>query len=69
MIAMELTGADESLSASSVFRELFENGFVVGCKPAANLLRFYPALVIDEEDTVQLVENLDRILGAVRHAA
>jgi acetylornithine/N-succinyldiaminopimelate aminotransferase len=60
MIAVELRG----LPALSVYAELLERGFAVGCKPAANLLRFYPPLTIDEQDIAQLLKHLDLVLGA-----
>ena len=62
MIAMEFEDNDERFSLASVYHELVERGFLVGFKPAANLLRFYPPLTIKEEDIAQLLENLDDIL-------
>ena len=62
MITMEFQNGDGSFSLKSMHRELAERGFIVGYKPAANLLRFYPALTIGERDMAQLVENLDDIL-------
>ena len=59
MIAIEF---EERFSLNSVYYNLLERGFIVGYKPAANLLRFYPPLTIKEEDITQLIENLDRIL-------
>ena len=66
MIAMEFEDSDEHSLVTSVYRELFERGFLVGCKPAANLLRFYPALTIGEEDIAQLLENMDHVLEGLR---
>lgn len=65
MIAVEFERDDERFSLASAQRELFERGFVVGYKPAANLLRFYPALTIAQDDIAQLLENLDQILGVL----
>jgi 4-aminobutyrate aminotransferase-like enzyme len=62
MIAMEFGEDDEHFSLTSVFRELVERGFLVGFKPEANLLRFYPPLTIGEKDITQLLENLDHTL-------
>lgn len=59
MVAMELEG---DLAAISVYHELLERGFIVGCKPAANLLRFYPPLTIGEEDVGELVTALEEEL-------
>lgn len=61
MIVMEFEG-DEHLSVTSVYRELLARGFLVGCKPVANILRFYPPLTIGESDIAQLLQNLDHIL-------
>jgi acetylornithine aminotransferase len=66
MIAMEFGGGDERFSLASVYHELVARGFLVGFKPAANLLRFYPPLTIREKDIAQLLENLDTILESLR---
>ncbi|NIO67796.1 MAG: aminotransferase class III-fold pyridoxal phosphate-dependent enzyme, partial [Anaerolineae bacterium] len=66
MIAMEFESNDEHFSLASVYHELLERGFLVGYKPATNLLRFYPALTIREKDIAQLLENLDHVLEALR---
>jgi acetylornithine/N-succinyldiaminopimelate aminotransferase len=63
MIALEFESRDERFSLDSVCHELFKAGYIVGYKPAANLLRFYPPLTIAQEDIAGLLENLDRILG------
>lgn len=63
MIAMELSSKPERCPAASVYRELLERGFLVGCYPAANVLRFDPALTIGEEDLAQLLENLGHVLA------
>jgi len=63
MIAMEFDADDEDFSLASLYHELLERGLIVGYKPAANLLRFYPPLTIREEDIEQLLENLGHILG------
>jgi acetylornithine aminotransferase len=66
MIAMEFQGSDERFSLAPVYHELVARGFLVGFKPAANLLRFYPPLIIKEEDIAQLLENLDDVLDGLR---
>jgi acetylornithine/N-succinyldiaminopimelate aminotransferase len=66
MITMEFQGNDEHFALALVHRELVARGLLVGFKPAANLLRFYPSLTIGEEDVAQLLENLDRILEALQ---
>jgi len=69
MIAMEFEADDERFSLGAVFRELLERGFLVGYKPVAKLLRFYPPLPIAEEHIAKLVESLDHILDALRQPA
>lgn len=62
MIVMEFEGDTERWSVTSVYHQLLERGFVVGISPAANVMRFYPALIIGEDDIAQLLENLGEIL-------
>jgi acetylornithine aminotransferase len=62
MIALEFESGDGDFSLSRVFEALGERGFLVGYKPAANLLRFYPPLTIAETDIARLVEALADIL-------
>jgi acetylornithine aminotransferase len=62
MIAMEFEGHDKGFSAASAYRKLLEGGFIVGYNPAANLLRFYPPLIIGEEDVTQLLESLEHVI-------
>jgi 4-aminobutyrate aminotransferase-like enzyme len=64
MIAVEFKKDDGHFSLSRVFHELLARGFIAGYKPAANLLRFYPPLIIKEEDIARLLENLDHTLEA-----
>jgi acetylornithine aminotransferase len=66
MIAMEFKGGDGPSLVKSIYSELLERGFIVGCKPEADLLRFYPPLTIGEEDIAGLLENLDDVLTATK---
>ncbi|MCC6650583.1 MAG: aspartate aminotransferase family protein [Candidatus Eisenbacteria bacterium] len=52
----------ERLSAASVYAQLVEQGFLVGCYPAGNMLRFSPPLVIAREDIDGLITSVDAIL-------
>jgi len=63
MIAMEFVADDGRFSLASVFNDLLETGFLVGYKPAARLLRFYPPLTIGEQEITGLVERLDHNLS------
>lgn len=62
MIVIEFFSDDDGVSLSSIRRELFARGFLVGYHPLANLLRFYPPLTIREDDVNALVANLTEIL-------
>lgn len=62
MIALELQGGQERWSSAWMYRELLARGFLAGYNPAANLVRFYPALVIGESDIARLIAALDEIL-------
>ncbi|MCX6099614.1 MAG: aminotransferase class III-fold pyridoxal phosphate-dependent enzyme [Candidatus Bipolaricaulota bacterium] len=62
MLVMEFD-PDSRPSAVDVHRALLGRGFLVGCKPQANLLRFYPPLVIEEEEIRGLLAALDLLLG------
>lgn len=61
MLAMEFDYGDASV-LRKVHRELFESGFIVGYNASAKVFRFYPALVIMEEDIGRLLDKLDSIL-------
>jgi acetylornithine aminotransferase len=50
--------------AASAYQTLLEQGFLVGYYPAGNILRFDPALTIEEEDITQLLECLDIMLAS-----
>ncbi len=52
-----------SVSAEAVYRQLLADGYVVGYYPAANLLRFDPALTIEQEHINGLLASLDQIIS------
>ena len=56
----------ESFSASAVYRMLLEQGFLVGYSPAGNILRFDPALTIEEDDITQLLGCMDGLFESMR---
>ena len=56
--------AGAKVTSATVFRALFERGFLVACSTAANCLRFDPALTMETDDVVALVRALDEILTA-----
>jgi len=53
---------NEDISVDTVHRKLFDAGFIAGCNPIANLIRFYPPLIIEEEHIRGMVSALDIIL-------
>jgi len=59
----------EHLSAESAYGMLLEKGFLVGYYPAGNVLRFDPALTIDEPDIARLLVALDTTLTGARTGA
>jgi acetylornithine aminotransferase len=65
MIALEFEDDDKVSLATLTYRRLLEHGFLVGCKPAFNTLRFYPPLTIGTDDIARLLEELDRFLESV----
>jgi acetylornithine aminotransferase len=54
-----------NFSATAAYHALLEKGFLVGYYPAGNILRFDPALTIEEEDIEHLLKCLDVILASV----
>jgi acetylornithine aminotransferase len=62
MIAVEFERGEGRPSTHDLQRDLLERGFLVGANAEANVLRFYPPLVIGEEEIASLLENLDEIL-------
>lgn len=61
MLAMEFK-RDRNFPLLQVYGKLFEKGFKAGYSLYGNLLRFYPALIISENDIDNMLENLDDIL-------
>lgn len=59
----------QRLSVQSIFEALLEDGFLVGYYPAGNVLRFDPALTIDERDIASLLQALDEMLTRAGSAA
>lgn len=61
MITVEFERAGEQLSANAVCHQLFLRGFLVGYNPTVNLIRFYPALTINEKEIDCLLGNMEEI--------
>jgi len=62
MLAMEFQPNGRP-ALGDTHRALLDRDLLVGYKPQANLLRFYPPLMIGKEEITQLVSSLDEILG------
>lgn len=60
MLAVELRDA---ALAEGIYRDLLDDGLIVGCKPAFRLLRLLPPLTLPEEEADRLVASLDRALS------
>lgn len=54
--------SDENLNLEKIHQTLFDEGFIVGVKVPANVLRFYPPLTIEAEQINSMVLVLDEIL-------
>jgi len=63
MLAVEFAEDSLTFSLRDAYHQLLDSGFIVGYKPAARLLRFYPPLTIGEGDIDRLLAGLDRILA------
>jgi acetylornithine aminotransferase len=61
MIGIELE-SDRDHSATALYRALLERGYLVGCKPAASLLRLYPPLTLEKEQGDRFVTSLAQVL-------
>ncbi|MDD4904226.1 MAG: aspartate aminotransferase family protein [Candidatus Bipolaricaulis sp.] len=61
VVEIEETGRTDPVTP--LFRKLLDRGFLVGCKPAASLLRFYPPLGISNDDVGGLLTAFDEVLG------
>lgn len=58
MIAIEFD-KEASTLMTSLNEHLIERGFIVGYKPAFNLMRFYPSLITTREDINYLIECME----------
>ncbi len=62
MVGVEL---HERLKAGLVFERMLDRGFLIGCSPGYNLIRFMPALTIQAHEIQALIENLEQVLTEV----
>jgi acetylornithine/N-succinyldiaminopimelate aminotransferase len=62
MIALEFVSSAGPAVVTQVFQSLFDEGYVVGCSPASDLLRFQPPLTIAEQEIGALVSAIERFV-------
>jgi len=65
MLGIEFKENIEQIRLKVLNKELFDRGFMVGYKAAANLFRFYPALNIKKQDIKNMLENLDELISKI----
>jgi acetylornithine/succinyldiaminopimelate/putrescine aminotransferase len=63
LLALEFR-AGAAANSATVFRALFERGFLVACSTATNHIRLDPSLTMEKDDAIALVRTLDEILTA-----
>lgn len=59
MIAMELHKED---IVTKIFKEMMKRGYFIGITPSANALRFYPPLIVEEKDIINMCLELELVL-------
>ncbi|MBA1336837.1 MAG: hypothetical protein HPY66_3273 [Firmicutes bacterium] len=62
MLAVELNIRD---ATEIVFEKMLQHGYLIGTTPAWNVLRFYPALTIAEDDIVKMCSSLKKVLNGL----
>jgi acetylornithine aminotransferase len=58
MAAMEFSRSKRISTAESVAHEMLEKGFILGFSPEANLLRFLPPLILEQDEIDNLTKHL-----------
>ena len=61
MFVMEFLESSD-IPLKTVHRELFDAGYIAGFNPSANLLRFYPPLIIEEAQIKNMASSLSTII-------
>jgi len=62
LLGMEFVRS-ENFSVQMVAQELLKEGYLVGCIPAGNIIRFDPAFTIEKEDIVRFLSSFDEIIS------
>ncbi len=63
LCALEFESSIDPKTLGIVHKNLFDTGFIVGLKLAANVIRFYPPLIVEHYMIDAMVEALDTILN------
>ena len=66
MVAVEL---HEQIVVGRIFDRMLDRGFLIGCSPTFNLVRFMPPLTISEQEIDRLLHALEEVLHEVSDAA
>lgn len=62
MCAIEFDDSIDSQLLTSIHRQLYEAGFIVGLKIITNVIRFYPPLIIENYMIDDMINAFDKIL-------
>ncbi|KPL05206.1 MAG: hypothetical protein AMJ73_01825 [candidate division Zixibacteria bacterium SM1_73] len=62
IIALEIEKSNDRFNVELIFNEMLKRGFIIGVDPRADLMRFLPALTIEESEIESMFENLDAFL-------
>lgn len=62
MLAIELSAEN---AAEKIAERMLEKGYFIGSIPQLNLLRFFPALTMEEQDIISMCTELKALLGEI----
>lgn len=67
LCAIEFMNSIDQQMLSMIHKKLFDAGYLVGLKPVANVMRFYPPLIIENHMIEAMIDALDSILDEIVH--
>jgi len=67
MIALEVSETNDDFNVEIIAKEMLKKGFIIGYTSEASVIRFMPALTIEEELIDNMVENLSVVLKKQMH--
>ncbi len=65
MVAVEV---HEQIAVDRIFDRMLDRGFLIGCSPSFNVIRFMPPLTISEQEIDRLLQALEEVLHEVSEA-